>query len=238
MATFVLCDGAFGGAWAWREVEKELIKQGHVVFSLTLTGLGGDRNHLLTPDINLETHVNDVVNTILFEDLNNIYLVGHSYGGGVIIGAADQLLNRISKLIFFDALILEDNQSINDLYSESFVKQTKEIVQSKGEGFRLPKPDSGPIYNTDHPFKTFEQKIKLMNKAELRRIPRAFINCTQRSSHPVLEPINKFADRAKQERWEYIEISAGHNAHWEKPDELAKIFINLAGKNAVYDIQP
>ena len=147
MATFVLCDGAFGGAWAWREVEKELIKQEHVVFSLTLTGLG-DRNHLLTPDINLETHITDVVNTILFEDLNNIHLVGHSYGGGVIIGAADQLLNRISKLIFFDALILEDNQSINDLYSESFVRQTKEIVQLKGEGFRLPKPDSGPIYNT------------------------------------------------------------------------------------------
>ena len=114
MATFVLCDGAFGGAWAWREVEKELIKQGHLVFILTLTGLG-DRNHLLT-------HITDVVNTILFEDLNNIYLAGHSYGGGVIIGAADQLPNRISKLIFFDALILEDNRSINDLYSKSFVK--------------------------------------------------------------------------------------------------------------------
>lgn len=92
-----------------------------MVFSLTLTGLG-DRNHLLTPDINLETHITDVVNTILFEDLNNIYLAGHSYGGGVIIGAADQLPNRISKLIFFDALILEDNRSINDLYSKSFVK--------------------------------------------------------------------------------------------------------------------
>ncbi|MGG2088294.1 alpha/beta hydrolase [Priestia aryabhattai] len=203
---------------------------------MTLTGLG-DRNHLLTPNINLKTHITDVVNTILFENLDTIYLVGHSYGGGVIIGAADQLLNRISKLIFFDALILEDNQSINDLYSESFIKQTKEIVQSKGEGFKLPKPDSGSIYNTDHPFKTFEQKIKLMNKAELRQIPRAFINCTEKSGHPVLEPINQFAEKAKQEKWEYIEISAGHNAHWEKPVELAKKFINLTDKNDVYNMQ-
>ncbi|MEH6842087.1 hypothetical protein V7Z47_26565 [Priestia megaterium] len=77
-----------------------------------------------------------------------------------------------------------------------------------------------------------------MNKAELRQIPRVFINCTQKSSHPILEPINKFANRAKQEKWEYIEIPAGHNSHWEKPVELAKIFINLAGKNAAYDLQP
>jgi pimeloyl-ACP methyl ester carboxylesterase len=79
-----------------------------MVFSTTLTGLG-DRNHLLTPDINLDTHITDIVNTVLFENLDTVYLVGDSYGGAVIIGAADKLPNRISKLIFFDALILEGN---------------------------------------------------------------------------------------------------------------------------------
>jgi len=111
MATYVLCHGAHGGGWQWRTTADLLRSQGHVVFTPTLTGLG-ERVHLLQPDISLETHITDIVNVFGYEQLEQVILVGHSYGGVVITGVADRIPERIAQLVYLDALVPHDGQSI------------------------------------------------------------------------------------------------------------------------------
>ena len=109
--TYVLVHGAWGGGWAFREVDDLLTAQGHKVYRPTLTGQG-ERVHLATLDVGLETHITDVVNTVLFEELDDIVLMGHSYGGMVVTGVADRIPDRISQLIYLDAFVPEDGQSV------------------------------------------------------------------------------------------------------------------------------
>src|SRR5690348_9394248 len=102
MATFVLVHGASSGAWAWNRLVAPLLRRkGHDVFPVTLTGLG-DRAHLGTPETNLDTHVQDVVNVLFYEDLNDVILAGHSYGGVVITGVADRCPERLRQLVYLD----------------------------------------------------------------------------------------------------------------------------------------
>ena len=107
--TFLIVHGAFGGGFAWRKVDSLLTAQGHNVYRPTLTGLG-ERYHLASPAINLSTHVTDIVNVILFENLHDVVLVGHSYGGMVITGVADSLPDRIAQIVYIDAHIAEDRK--------------------------------------------------------------------------------------------------------------------------------
>lgn len=105
VATFVLVHGAFSGAWSWnRFVVPQLRASGHTVFATTLTGLG-DRTHLAHPGIDLDTHVQDVVNVLYYEDLHDVILVGHSYGGKVITGVADRSADRLAHLVYLDAIV-------------------------------------------------------------------------------------------------------------------------------------
>lgn len=112
--TYLIVHGAFGGGYAWQQVDSLLTGQGHKVYRPTLTGLG-ERYHLASPKINLSTHVNDIVNLILFENLHDIVLVGHSYGGMVVTGVADSLPDRIAQVVYLDAHIAEDRKSAFDL---------------------------------------------------------------------------------------------------------------------------
>ena len=114
MATFVLVHGAWHGSWCWKRVRKALQARGHDVFTPTLTGVG-ERSHLLSPDVNLDTHITDVVNLIRWEELSGIVLCGHSYGGCVITGVADRLSDRIAALVYLDAFVPEDGQSLYDI---------------------------------------------------------------------------------------------------------------------------
>lgn len=111
--TFVLVHGAFCGAWYWRRVSDRLEKQGHRVYSLTLTGLA-DRSHLLSKDINLDTHITDIANIVEWEDLADICLVAHSYGGYPASGALERIGNRVSSIVWVDALKPSDGQSFRD----------------------------------------------------------------------------------------------------------------------------
>lgn len=110
MSNIVLIHGAFHGGWAWRDVARRLRARGHAVFTPTLTGLG-ERAHLMGLHIDLDTHIADIVNVIEAEELENVVLVGHSYGGVPVTGAADRLADRIAALVYFDAVIPEDGQS-------------------------------------------------------------------------------------------------------------------------------
>ena len=113
MSTYVLVHGAWHGSWCWKRVRKALQANGHDVFTPTLTGLG-ERSHLLSREVNLETHIDDVVNLIRWEELSNIVLCGHSYGGVVVSGVADRVPDRIGALIYLDAFVLEDGRSVHD----------------------------------------------------------------------------------------------------------------------------
>ncbi|MGZ0244868.1 MAG: alpha/beta fold hydrolase, partial [Alphaproteobacteria bacterium] len=110
MASFVLVHGAWHGGWCWRDVRRVLEEHGHTVFTPTLTGLG-ERSHLLSPDIDLETHIADVINLLVWEELNDVILVGHSYGGMVITGVADQAKDRLRHIVYLDAFLPADGES-------------------------------------------------------------------------------------------------------------------------------
>jgi pimeloyl-ACP methyl ester carboxylesterase len=114
MANFVLVHGAWIGGWCWRPNAQALRKAGHEVFTPTLTGLG-ERSHLMNPSINLDTHVADIVNVIKHEELSDIVLVGHSYGGMVVTGVADTLADKIRSLVYLDAFVPESGQALVDL---------------------------------------------------------------------------------------------------------------------------
>jgi pimeloyl-ACP methyl ester carboxylesterase len=114
MATFVLVHGAWHGSWCWKRVRAALLARGHHVFTPTLTGVG-ERSHLLSPHVNLKTHIEDVVNLIRWEELSDVVLCGHSYGGCVITGVADRLPNRIGAMVYLDAFTPEDGESLFDI---------------------------------------------------------------------------------------------------------------------------
>src|SRR5437016_3553063 len=122
MATFVLVQGAWLGGWYWKRVRRRLQEAGHDVFTPTLTGLS-DRSHLLTRDVNLDMHIQDVVNLIQWEELSDIVLCGHSYGGCVVTGVADRVPDRIRALIYLDAFVLAGGENLAqhvpvDMYSQ------------------------------------------------------------------------------------------------------------------------
>ena len=132
MATFVLVTGAWHGAWCWKRVRKALAAEGHEVFTPTLTGLG-DRSHLLSKEVDLETHIKDVINLIRWEELNEVVLVGHSYGGMVITGVADRIGDRISSLVYLDAFVPENGQSLHAALPPD---QRQAQLDSAAEGWR------------------------------------------------------------------------------------------------------
>src|ERR1700690_866231 len=121
MAIFVLVHGAWGGAHGFRKVRGPLRATGHEVFTPSLTGIG-ERVHLASPQVNLTTHVTDVVNTILYEDLTDIVLLGYSYGGMVVTGALEHVADRIAHLVYLDAFRPDDGQSLDDLAQAGYGK--------------------------------------------------------------------------------------------------------------------
>lgn len=176
MANFVLVHGGWHGGWSYRKVARLLRQAGHEVYTPTLTGLG-ERSHLAVMPVNLDTHITDIINTILWEDLSDVVLVGHSYGGMVITGVADQISDRISTLVYLDALVPEDGDTLFTLrpeFMEPFVTRV-----ATNEGLMVP-PFPASTYDTSlpedwawidekatpHPFACFVQAIQLSGSFE------------------------------------------------------------------------
>src|SRR6267378_2826303 len=137
MTSFVLVHGAWHGSWCWKRVRTSLQAKGHDVFTPTLTGVA-ERSHLLSPEVSLETHILDVVNLIRFEELSEIVLCGHSYGGCVISGVADRIPDRIGKLVYLDAFVLQDGESAHDTLPSAQRDLQLELTRQHGEGWKVP----------------------------------------------------------------------------------------------------
>lgn len=224
MATFVLVHGATAGGWVWREVPILMRQLGHQVYVCTLTGLG-ERSHLLNPDIDLDTHIQDVVNTIIFNDLDQVVLVGHSYGGAIIMGVAEQIPERLSHLIYVDAVLLQDGEKVMDLWPPEMAEAALREIQAQGEGWYLSGEDPDDPRFVDHPAKTLFQPIEIRNTTSAR-IPRVYIFCTEKEEMgPGGLGIIHSAERARTLGWEYYELPTGHHPMWTMPQELVNLFV-------------
>lgn len=229
MATFVICHGAWDGGWYWKETANHLRGFGHEVYTPTYTGLG-ERNHLATPEINLATHIQDIVNVIQYEDLHNIILVGHSYGGAVITGVTELVSERISELVYVDALIPQDGESVASLFGDSpIVGELVQLANQYGDGWKVPFPFEEPYdpRQVSQPLQTFLQELRVQNP-NAAILPRTFISCTERGDDPTYEPVEASAQYARSQGWKYYELATGHNPSETIPKETAILFNDIS----------
>jgi pimeloyl-ACP methyl ester carboxylesterase len=190
MVIFVLVHGSCHGGWCWKKVIPLLSKHSRKVYTSTLTGLG-ERIHLVSRDIGLDTHILDIVQVLEYENLNEVMLVGHSYGGLVIGGVAEKVPERIRRLVYLDAYIPQDNRSAFDItpgletiYKERALKeQGREwlVASYTSEEFGVTNPDDIKWMNprlSPMPWHTHDQPLRITNpKAKV--LPKSYICCTE-----------------------------------------------------------
>jgi len=222
--TIVIVHGAWGGAWAFKKVEAMLRDKGFQVYRPQLTGQG-DRVHLARPDIGLNTHIEDVVNTILYEDLHDIILVGHSYGGMVITGVADRVPDRIKRLVYLDAMVPNDGDSVRSLLpgSGDFIKQ-----MTKGDYIVPPwvKPDQPPPHDVPQSLKTFTDPIMLKNDAA-RKLPATYILTVEKGKEAKDDDFFSQSQRAKERGWTMLQLTSDHNPQWSAPEALVEMLAGI-----------
>ena len=239
MATFVLVHGAWHGSWCWKRVRTAVQAQGHDVFTPTLTGVG-ERSHLLSPHVNLDTHIDDIVNLILWEELSDVVLCGHSYGGCVISGVAERVPDRIGALVYLDAFVLEDGQSLHDTLTPAQRDQQLELAMQHGEGWRVP-PIPAEVFNvnagerewanrqcTMQSLATFQQAIKLKRQSDALP-PSTFILASGWND----SPFPMFYERAKAKGWRTLTIPCGHDVMLDRPEELTSALLDIAANGQV-----
>ncbi len=218
--TFVIVHGATAGGWEWKRTGQFLTGDGHTVYRVTLTGLG-ERMHLNSPAIDLETHINDVVNTILFEDLHDVVLTGHSYGGMVITGVMDRIPERIRHVVFLDAAVPDDGMSIWDLFGGA-PRDPARIV----DGFMtVPwvKADAKPPFNVKQSIKCFSQPVSYRNPAALA-LPVTYVAFIPKDkSADERAKTDKSWQRAVARGWTIRTFPGGHVAQQEDPRGVATL---------------
>lgn len=221
--TYVIVHGAWGGSWAFKEVDSLMTAQGHVVYRPSLTGQG-ERVHLASPEINLSTHINDVVNQILFENLSDIILVGHSYGGMVITGVAERVPDRIRKLVYLDALLPADGESL----VAAMPRGAEWIKSMEKDGMIVPawvRPEQPYPKDVPQSVKTFTEPLSLKNP-QAKSLPGVYILTIDPGKTAADDDFADFAKRAQQRGYQYVEMSADHNPQWSKPRELASLLLD------------
>ncbi len=237
MATYVLVHGGGHGGWCYQRVARLLQAEGHQVYAPTLSGLG-ERSGLLTEAIDLALHADDVAAVLHYEDLRDVILVGHSYGGMVITGTADLAADRIGKLVFLDAATPRNGQSLVDVAGPviNAVRPMGRVVDGI-ELVLLPAPDAGLLYGvtdpgdlawmaerlTGHPWKCFEQPLALRNEDALWAIPQYHIVCT--STVPTRDKSLMDQARAAGRLWE---IDTGHDLMITEPARTADALLQVA----------
>lgn len=221
---FVIVHGAWGGSWAFRKVDSLMTEKGCIIYRPSLTGQG-ERVHLASPDVSLSTHIADVVNMVLFEDLHDIILIGHSYGGMVITGVADRIPGRISKLIYLDAMVPEDGENVMDLMDPKGEGLAKMI---KGD-YVIPvwvKPDQKPPKDVPQPLNTFTERIVLKNE-QARNLPSTYILTVDTGKRAEEDNFAPAAKRARTRGWKVIEMTADHNPQWSAVNDLVQMLLTF-----------
>lgn len=216
---YLFVPGAWDGGWDYAKVDSILRAKGDRVYRPTLTGLG-ERVHLSASTVNLSTHIADIVHVIKFENLHNIILVGHSYGGMVISGVAEQMPERISQLIYLDAMVPNDGESVQALCGDMWDKMMAPNI--KDSLLQYPFGPTKSTFPTDvsQPLKTFTEPLKISNPL-VKKIPTAFIVMTQNGkSNSDTDKIG--LNRAKARNWKVFTFEGGHYSMREQPENLVK----------------
>jgi pimeloyl-ACP methyl ester carboxylesterase len=232
--TILVAHGAWSAGWVWKKMHPLMTAAGHRLITPTQTGLG-EREHLATPAVDLETHIQDLLGVIKHEELNDFVLLGHSYGGMVATGVADHVPERISQLIYLDAFVPRDGQSLLDLQGPDAARGMRERVKA-GDGWRVepnpPPPDTPPedlkwiqAHRMAQPLKCFDTPVRLKNGDA--KMPHAYIYALRKTPADTFKP---FAERAKKEHWDYREIDASHSPHVTAPEALASLLVSVIAK--------
>jgi len=229
--TFLVCHGAWSAGWAWKKMHPLMNKAGHRLVTPTYTGLG-ERAHLAHPAIDLDAHIADMLNVIKYEDLSDFVLIGHSYGGMVATGVADRARDKVRQLIYIDAFVPQDGQSLLDLNEPARARM--QAAAKSGDGWRVPpnptpsdtSPDDVAWLNerrVNMPVQCFEQKLQLSAPLTL---PRSYIYATRITPADTFGPFAKMtrSDRA----WRYYEIDASHSPNVTAPEALMTMLETIA----------
>ncbi|MDD9943276.1 MAG: alpha/beta fold hydrolase [Myxococcales bacterium] len=232
MTTFVLVHGAWAGSFCFRHVRRRLQREGHEVFTPSLTGVG-ERVHLVSPDVDLTTHVRDVVNQILYEDLTEIVLLGYSYGGAVVTGCLKHVAERVSHLVYLDAFVPSDGQSIADIVGAPeppISLGVEALVPPLLREFDDPaEAEFVAARRVPQPVGTLFEPVKLTQALEAFPLSRTYIRATGAGPD---EPGNAhFAVAAAHARasdeWSCHDIDTNHMVLSNRPDELADVLLNI-----------
>jgi len=228
VSTFVLVHGSWHGGWCWKKLASELATRGHTCRTTTLSGMG-EHYHTASPNINLSTHILDITNFLEFEDLTNVILVGHSYGGMVITGVADQS-DRIGKLVYLDAIVPEHGENafslINGLEQDFSTKADANGMVPPWPPERYGVTDPSDIAwmatrLTPLPILTHREKLNAP-KMKAKMLPRYFVHCTQFNLG------GQFAKKIRREGAAVFELNSGHDAMIIEPKKLASILNTIS----------
>ncbi|MDO8750103.1 MAG: alpha/beta hydrolase [Dehalococcoidia bacterium] len=239
MPTFVLVHGGHMGGWCWNPVRAHLQKQGHTVYTPTLTGCG-DRSHLASPNVTMETHVQDITSFLYSYDLKDIVLVGHSYGTWICTQVVDQMPERIGHMVCLDGQLFRDGEGGMTNRTEEQREQLRRLAQERGEGWKLPPPPRRTsLFNdfSDEVWAWVEPRMAPMNLSwfeapcKVKRffdlgIPGTMIRCAQ-------SPFNRGGDnpavhRAQELGWTVEWIDAGHYCMCTRPADTAEALHQVA----------
>jgi pimeloyl-ACP methyl ester carboxylesterase len=242
MATYVLIHGGGHGGWCYQKVARRLRAAGHEVYTPTLTGLG-ERAHLVDGRVDLNLHIQDIVAVLDYEDLRDVILVGHSYGGVVITGVGDQAADRVGKLVFLDAANPKDGESLVDV-AGPVIKMTRTSGETIDgvELVLLPSREAGMFYGvtnpadldwmanrlTSHPWICFEQKLRMTHPSEFAKIPQFHIVC----SSTVLTRDQEMIASAKA-AGRFWEIDTGHDLMITEPEKVTAALIGVAAADSI-----
>jgi pimeloyl-ACP methyl ester carboxylesterase len=233
MSTFVLVHGAWHGGWCWDRVAPLLRAAGHEVHAPTLTGLS-ERAHLLSPQVGLDTHVEDVVRLVDTLGLTDVVLVGHSYAGQIVTAVADRRPAAIRLRVHLDAFVGTDGEAARDLLPETVEHHWAESAAEAGFGWLVPVRKLSVLGVTDpadvdwltpkltpHPWKTYTDPLHLTGAGA--DVPAAFIECVS-----WMRVFAGQADRARDRGWPVHELDTGHEAMVTAPTALADVLLELA----------
>jgi pimeloyl-ACP methyl ester carboxylesterase len=234
--TFVLVHGAWHGGWCWRRVADRLTAAGHRVFCPTLTGLG-ERAHLLSREVNLSMHIADVVGLLEAEELENVVLAGHSYGGIVITGVAARAKARLRQLVYVDAALVEDGQSWSQIMLPEVAAARRKLAQESSGGVSLPVPEASVFGLSDpadlawvqrrmtpQPFGPFDEKMHWGGPIG-NGLPKLYLDCVA----PLYANLAPTKDRIRgKPGWPFVELKTGHDAMVSAPAETAKLLLGFA----------
>ena len=231
MADIVVAHGAWSAGWAWKKMRPLMAARGHVLWTPTYTGLG-ERSHLASPAVNLTTQITDVVQVLEMEDLEDVVLIGHSYGGMVATGVADKVPERLQRVIYLDAFVPEDGDSLASLAGQD----PAEMRAGAEDGWRAPyRPMPADTSEADlawamarrmsHPVECFLEPLRLTGAGG--RLPRHYIYALKKYPADVF---GRFHERARTTPgWTAHEIDASHNPHITTPEALAEMLCEIIG---------